>query len=155
MFKKSYRKFWKCLWCWSSIYIVVNLISLREFRQCILSRKYQNYLLRKFVIIACFAQIPVLLVLRISFSTHHTYSWGRANNFLLHSFTDMGTPIRTLIVKSFRNELRLLYIGLQLCVFSQLLGIFSKQTWLKVLLSWYKIVKKTWNCGHFQPNLVN
>ena len=31
---------------------------------------------------------------------------------------------------------------LQLCVNSQLLGIFSKQTWLKVLLSSYFIVKK-------------
>ena len=28
------------------------------------------------------------------------------------------------------------------CVNSQLFGIFSKQTWLKVLLSWYFIVKK-------------
>ena len=33
-------------------------------------------------------------------------------------------------------------IGLQLCVNSQLIGTFSKQMWLKVLLSWYFIVKK-------------
>ena len=31
----------------------------------------------------------------------------------------------------------------QRCVFSQFLGIFSKQTWLKVLLSSYFIVKNT------------
>ena len=34
-------------------------------------------------------------------------------------------------------------IGLQLCVNSQLLGISSKEMWLKVLLSWYFIVKNT------------
>ena len=42
----------------------------------------------------------------------------------------------------------------QACVHSQLFGIFSKQTWLKVLLSWYFIVKNT-KWGHFLSNMVN
>ena len=77
-----------------------------------------------------------------------TYFWDDIPNTITKSSIIKCSEYESLIAEILMRHYWVHSIALkmikacQTCVNSQLFGIFSKQTWLKELLSWYFIVKK-------------